>query len=108
VNRWLFQSAEFLSTPPGFWWISGAMVVATALVPFGLTGLVTYGLSVLAIIITAIVLIQGFRDTAAIQAKLDELILATRQARNELVGLEKAEPEVIAEELAKIEGEAEK
>ena len=64
------------------------MVLCTALVPFGLTDVVTYALSVVAIVITGVVLIQGFRDTAAIHAKLDEIIVSLNAARNEVVGLE--------------------
>lgn len=41
-----------------------AMIVSTALVPFGLTNVITYALSVAAIVITSVVLIQGYRDTA--------------------------------------------
>ena len=57
------------------------MVACTAVVPIGLTNLVTYVLSVLAIVITGVVLIQGYRDTAAIHAKLDEIIVALRETR---------------------------
>ena len=35
------------------------------------------------------------RDTTALQLKLDELILATKEARNELAGIEDAPDEVI-------------
>ena len=38
------------------------------------------------------------RDTAAIQLKLDELIRVTREARNDLVGLEERSAQEIAEE----------
>jgi low affinity Fe/Cu permease len=106
VNHWLYQSAEFLSKPPGFYWMLGVMVAATGFVPFGWTNQVTYALSVAAIVITGVVLIQGYRDTAAIQAKLDEIVLAMNAARNEVIGLEKREPEEIAEEIEKIEHEA--
>ena len=83
------------------------MLVCTLVVPLGVDeNIVTFGLSVAAIVITGVVLIQGYRDTAAIQAKLDELILVTKSARNELVGLEKEEPEKIAEEVEEIEAEA--
>jgi low affinity Fe/Cu permease len=64
MNRLLFRAADFLSRPPGFY----AMVACTLLVPFGLTNAVTYALSVAAIIITGVVLIQGYRDPAAIHA----------------------------------------
>jgi low affinity Fe/Cu permease len=39
------------------------------------------------------------RDTMALQLKLDELILATKEARNELAGIEDAPDEVL--EIAK-------
>ena len=76
MNRILFKLSDFLSRPPGFNFVLGAMVLCTVLVPFGLTEVVTYALSVLAIIITGVVLIQGFRDTAAMHAKLDEIIVS--------------------------------
>jgi low affinity Fe/Cu permease len=85
-----------------------AMVVCTALVPFGLTNVVTYALSVAAIVITGVVLIQGYRDTAAIHAKLDEIIVGLKETRNDVVGLEHAEPEKIKEHLNKLEKEAAK
>ena len=65
-----------------------------------------YALSVAAIIITGVVLIQGYRDTAAIHAKLDEIIVALRQARNEVVGLEHEDPKDIVESLTEIEKRA--
>ena len=107
MNHILFAAADFLSRPPGFYVMLAAMLVATIVIPFGVDeNLVTYVLSVAAIVITGVVLIQGYRDTSAIQAKLDELILAQNAARNEVVGLEKAEPEKIAREVAKREREA--
>ncbi len=69
VNRFLFLAADFLSRPPGFYVLVVAMVLCTLLVPFGLTNAVTYALSVAAIVITGVVLIQGYRDTAAIHAR---------------------------------------
>jgi low affinity Fe/Cu permease len=83
-----------------------AMVACTAMVPFGLTNVVTYALSVAAIVITGVVLIQGYRDTAAIHAKLDEIIVALQETRNNVVGLEHAEPEEIKAHLARLEMEA--
>jgi low affinity Fe/Cu permease len=56
MNRFLFVIAEFLSRPPGFYFVLTAMVLCTLLVPFGLTNVVTYALSVAAIIITGVVL----------------------------------------------------
>jgi low affinity Fe/Cu permease len=108
MNRLLFGAADFLSRPPGFYAMLAAMVACTLLVPFGLTNAVTYALSVAAIIITGVVLIQGYRDTAAIHAKLDEIVIALRQTRNDVVGLEHAEPHEIRSKLAELEMEAER
>jgi low affinity Fe/Cu permease len=106
VNKWLFAASEFLSSPPGFYVVLAAMVVSTLLVPFGWTDVITYGLSVLAIVISGIVLIQGYRDTAALHAKLDELLIALRETRNELVGLEHEEPKKIAAVVEELEERA--
>ncbi|ESY73514.1 hypothetical protein X743_11440 [Mesorhizobium sp. LNHC252B00] len=108
MNRFLFVAADFLSRPPGFYVMLIAMVLCTALVPFGLTNTVTYALSVAAIVITGVVLIQGYRDTAAIHAKLDEIIVALEETRNDVVGLEHADPEEIREKVVKLEEEAAK
>jgi len=107
VNRLLFRAADFLSRPPGFYAMVVAMVACTLLVPFGLTNAVTYALSVAAIIITGVVLIQGYRDTAAIHAKLDEIVISLGQTRNDVVGLEHAEPHEIKSKLTELETEAE-
>src|SRR5882757_9359903 len=106
MNRFLFSAADFLSRPPGFYVLVVAMVVCTLLVPFGLTNAVTYALSVLAIVITGVVLIQGYRDTAAIHAKLNEIIVALRETRNDVVGLEHAEPDEIKSVVKRLEHEA--
>lgn len=107
MNRLLFSMADFLSRPPGFYFIIVAMIVSTALVPLGMTEGVTYALSVAAIVITSVVLIQGFRDTAAIHAKLNEIIVSLQETRNEVVGLEHEEPKKIAREVERLEHEAE-
>ncbi|RWL83618.1 MAG: hypothetical protein EOR67_05135 [Mesorhizobium sp.] len=106
MNRLLFRAADFLSRPPGFYAMLAAMAACTLLVPFGLTNVVTYALSVAAIIITGVVLIQGYRDTAAIHAKLDEIVIALKQTRNDVVGLEHAEPHEIKSKLTELEVEA--
>ena len=106
MNNLLFRIADFLSKPPGFYFVLAAMAISTALVPFGLTDAVTYALSVLAIVITGVVLIQGYRDTAALHAKLDELILALGETRNDVVGLEHEDPERIGEKVRRLEDEA--
>ena len=107
MNRLLFTVADFLSRPPGFYVVLIAMVVCTVLVPLGLTDVVTFALSVLAIVITGVVLIQGYRDTAAIHAKLDEIVIALRETRNDVVGLEHADPSEIKEVVETLEREAE-
>ena len=106
MNNHLYRLAELLSRPPGFYFVLIFMAVCTALVPLGWTDVVTYALSVAAIVITGIVLIQGYRDTAAIHAKLDEIIVALNETRNDVVGLEKEEPEKIKAAIEKIEREA--
>jgi hypothetical protein len=53
-----------------------------------------------------VVLIQGYRDTAPIHAKLDETIVALEETRNDVVGLEHADPAEIREKLIKFELEA--
>ncbi|WFU50250.1 low affinity iron permease family protein [Sinorhizobium terangae] len=106
MDQLLFRMADFLSRPPGFYFLIAAMVISTALVPFGLTNVVTYALSVAAIVITSVVLIQGYRDTAAIHAKLDEIIVSMRENRNEVVGLEHEQPEHIAAAVERLEEEA--
>ena len=106
MNRMLFSVADFLSRPPGFYIVLVAMVVCTALVPLGLTDVVTYALSVLAIVITGVVLTQGYRDTAAIHAKLDEIVIALRETRNDVIGLEHADPKEIKEVVETLEREA--
>jgi low affinity Fe/Cu permease len=83
------------------------MGVCTALVPLGLTDIVTYALSVLAIVITGVVLVQGYRDTAAIHAKLGEIVIALRETRNDVIGLEHAGPSEIKQVVETLEREAE-
>jgi len=102
----LFRLAGFLSRPPGFYLLIVVMIISTALVPFGFTDIVTYALSVAAILITGVVLIQGYRDTAAIHAKLDEIVLSLNEARNNVVGLEHSDANDIKRTLKNIEREA--
>ncbi len=106
MNTLLFRVADFLSKPPGFYVTLAAMALCTALVPFGMTDVVTYGLSVLAIVITGVVLIAGYRDTAALHAKLDEIIVALKDTRNDVVGLEHRDIDEIGKKLQEIEEEA--
>jgi low affinity Fe/Cu permease len=67
-----------------------------------------YIISISALCLTGVVLIQNYRDTSAMQAKLNEIIVALDTARNEIVGLEHGSPEDINAELEKIESRASK
>jgi low affinity Fe/Cu permease len=72
----------------------------------GYVDVVTYYLSVLAIVLSGVVLIQNYRDTAAMQAKLDEIVVAIKEAHNDVVGLEHEAPEKIKRKLEHIERQA--
>jgi low affinity Fe/Cu permease len=102
----LFRSASFLSRPPGFYVVLAGMAACTILAVFGHVNVTTFFLSVLAIVMTGVVLVQNYRDTAAMQAKLDEIITALEAARNELVGLEHERRDTIREALKEIEQRA--
>ena len=103
----LFRVADFLSRPPGFYFILALMIGCTLLIPLGLNAeFVTFALSVAAIVITGVVLVQGYRDTAAIHAKLDEIIVALNETRNDVVGLEHEDPKHIRETVRRLEREA--
>jgi low affinity Fe/Cu permease len=106
MNSLLFKAADFLSRPPGFYVVMGVLVFCSVLVPLGLTDVITFALSVAAIVITGVVLIQGYRDTAAIHAKLDEIIVALRETRNDVVGLEHSDPKEIQAVVERLEEEA--
>ena len=106
MNRALFFLAEFFSRPPGFYVLLASTAICTAVAAYGFVNVTTYYLSVLAIVLTGVVLIQNYRDTAAMQAKLNEIVIAIKDARNAVVGLEHAAPEEIKKELKKIERRA--
>jgi low affinity Fe/Cu permease len=53
-------------------------------------------------------LIQGYRDTAAIHAKLDEIVLELEETRNDVVGLERFDPENIEAEIKRLKRKAAK
>ena len=80
-----------------------AALVSTAIAS---SSLGTYIVSISALALTGVVLIQNARDTAAMQAKLNEIIVALDAARNEVVGLEHGSPEDINAELKRIETRA--
>ena len=80
-----------------------AALVSTAIAS---SSLGTYIVSISALALTGVVLIQNARDTAAMHAKLNEIIVALDAARNEVVGLEHGPPEDINDELKRIETRA--
>lgn len=57
-------------------------------------------LSIAALIISAIILVAGAKDTAAIQVKLDELIRAVDKADDKLIGIDQKSTEEL--ELARV------
>ena len=103
VHRPLFILADFFSKPPGFYVIMAAALVCALLTNATLG---TYIISISALCLTGVVLIQNYRDTTAMQAKLNEIIVALDTARNEVVGLEHMTPEHIDAELKNIEARA--
>ncbi|WP_081294015.1 low affinity iron permease family protein [Mesorhizobium erdmanii] len=103
MDRPLYALAEFFSKPPGFYVM---LVAALVCALFTSTTLGTYIISISAMCLTGVVLIQNYRDTAAMQAKLNEIIVALDTARNEVVGLEHASPNAIDAELKNIEKRA--
>lgn len=106
MNDHLFRVADFLSRPPDFYLVIIGLVLATLLIPFRGNQRHQLRLSVTAIIITGVVLIQGYRDTAAMNAKLDEIIVSLKEPNNNVVGLEHESPEKIEETLQNLEQKA--
>src|SRR3569833_3398403 len=102
--------ADFLSTAAGFVTTFIALVVGIgigALVHFNNDFMLAFNLllSVLAIVISGIILVSGARSEAALQVKLDRLIEASK-ASNAIVGLEHKAVAEIEEERARAEREA--
>ena len=98
MHRPLYFLAEFFSRPPGFYVMLAAALVCAAIAS---SSLGTYIVSISALALTGVVLIQNARDTAAMQAKLNEIIVALA-AGNEVVGLEHGSPEDIKDERKRI------
>jgi low affinity Fe/Cu permease len=103
MHRPLYFLAEFFSKPGGFVIL---LVTAVACVLLMNSTLAADILSIAAIGLTGVVLLQNYRDTSAMQAKLNEIIVALEPARNDVVGLEHGTPEEIDAELRHIEQRA--
>ncbi|WP_192257801.1 low affinity iron permease family protein [Mesorhizobium silamurunense] len=103
MHRPLYFLAGFFSKPPGFYVLLTAALTCAVVASASLG---TYIVSISALALTGVVLIQNARDTAAMQAKLNEIIVALEAARNEVVGLEHESPEAINEERENIETRA--
>ena len=105
--NWL---ADFLSTAAGFVATFVALLIGIgigAVVQFNDNFMLAFNLllSVLAIVISGIILVSGARSEAALQVKLDRLIEASK-ASNTLVGLEHKAVAEIEKERARAEREA--
>lgn len=77
-------------------------MVCTALVPFGLTNVVTYALRLRPELSSYKAIATPLRYTR----NSDEIIVALEETRNDVVGLEHADPAEIREKLIKFEEEA--
>ena len=93
MHNLLNQLVTFLQKPVGFFWTLGSMI-AGFLVGLFLEfepwmAAFTLYLSILAIVITGLVLVAGARSETAIQCKLDELIRSHKEARDDIIGLER-------------------
>jgi low affinity Fe/Cu permease len=112
IARFLNQFAEFLSTAIGF--VATFVVLCIgiaigALVHFN--DLFMFGfnlfLSILAIVISGIILVSGARSEAALHVKLDYLIRYSK-AKNDAIGLEHKDVQEIEAERQAIEESAKK
>jgi low affinity Fe/Cu permease len=86
--------ARFLASTVGFTLVVASVLISIAILFFGsfsdsLSLGVNLYLSILAIVISGIVLLQNDKDTTALQAKLDEILLRLPGA-NDSIGLEHA------------------
>ena len=99
---WLSARVAELSAHPYAQFGFILLCVAWFLIGWGVNGL-TAALSVLAITLTQMVLnqqaareVEAHRRDVALHAKIDELILTSKEARDEIAGVEELEVEEIA------------
>ena len=95
IRSALTKAGVCASHPAAFAVVFGYVVVWLAWNPesFGWAGVATIATWLMTLIIQR----AEHRDTQAIHAKLDELLRATANARDELTHLDEEEPEVIVE-----------
>lgn len=111
LSRLINGLAAFLSTAHGFVLTFIALMAGIgigALVQFNETFMFGFNifLSVLAIVISGIILVAGARSEAALHVKLDYLIEYSK-AKNTVIGLEHKGVDEIEKERKKVEKEAE-
>ena len=112
LSRPINRIADFLSTATGFLTTFVVLMLGVAIgaiVQFSDSFMFMFNLalSMLAIIISGIILVSGARSEAALQVKLDYLIDASK-ASNKSVGIEHKDFSEIEAERARIEREAAK
>lgn len=110
LERAVAWLATFLSTTTGFLVVfSTVMLGLLVMYLFGFNEIVSLAvnlyLSIAAIIISGVILLQNDKDVAAIHAKLDEVLIRL-PGSNELVGLEHQLQEEIATKRAEVEKKA--
>ncbi|MGU3407930.1 low affinity iron permease family protein [Methylobacterium brachiatum] len=98
LDRPIIGLAVWLSKPTGFLATCFTVAVgvgAGALLSFNDHWALVFNLflSIAAMLLAAVILVAGARDTAAIQMKLDELIRAAENADDLLVGIEERSAE---------------
>lgn len=110
IGRFINQFAAFLSTANGFVATFLVLIVGTAigaLAHFNDGFMLAFNLflSIVAIVVSGIILVSAARSEAAIQVKLDYLIEYSR-ATNRAIGIEHKDLEEIEAERLLVEGEA--
>jgi low affinity Fe/Cu permease len=94
MAKWLLTNVgSWLSSP----WAVGAVFLYTALwLVFDSKNFGWHGLATIAtLLMTLFIQRSEYRDTQALHAKLDELLRANGEARNEITGLDDKEPEQV-------------
>ena len=96
VRRSLTRMGEITATPAAFALLA---IYAGLWIVFDRQGFDWHAFATLATLFMTLVIQRAeYRDTQALQAKLDELVRANHAARNELTTLDQKEPEEIEEQ----------